>query len=402
MKKLFIFAWTAVGSVLFPLLMTGCDKEQLDAPRLFKPKSLTVEVLYDGLIVTWTGTEGAQGYRLEIASDEEFETIDETIDTDGKTRTATLTDLEENHLYYIRLCGTMEDASLNSKYIYAEATTGIAYSIFLPVEEGNLSFRTAKLEWQEFVEADKITLEHTSATSEEPERELLLTEDDLAAQSILITGLSAGESYKATMYAGEESLGIMRFTMPTKPEDYTVFLPVNEENMTFRTAKLEWRNDEEADEADKITIVHTSGTSATQELPLTEEIRAARSILVTGLSAGESYEATMYAGEESLGKLAFTMPAKPEGTITIDDTNAASLQTLIVAAPAGATVMFTGETTYDYSGEYIYIRRNITFMGEPGMDRPILYMKGILLANDAASTSIESIVLQRIEFSGAA
>lgn len=399
MKKNYLYsALAAVCSVLLPLLMAGCDKEELASPRLFKPKSLTVEAHYDGLIATWTGTEGAQGYKLEIASDEEFATIDETVDTDGKTRTATLTGLEENHRYYLRLCGTMADAALNSKYIYAEATTGIAYSIFLPVEEDNMTFRTAKLEWQEFVEADKITIEHTSGTSEE--RELALTEEDLASQSVLIRGLKAGESYKATMYAGEESLGIMRFTMPVKPEGYTVFLPVNEENMTFRTAKLEWRNDEEVDEADKITVEHTSGTSAEQQLALTEADLASRSILISGLSAGESYKATMYAGEESLGVISFTMPAKPE--LMIDDANAASLQALIDAAPAGATIMFTGETTYDYSGEYIYLRKSITLVGEPGVARPVLYTKGILLSGDAASTSIDAITLQRIEFSGMA
>lgn len=304
-KNYFIYlVLVATCLIVFPFIMAGCDEDELATPRLFKPKSLKAEAYYDGLIATWVGTEGAQGYRLEIASDENFTTIDEVVDTDGKTRTATLTNLAENHLYYLRLCGTMGDESLNSKYIYTEVTTGIAYSIFLPVEEENLSFRTAKLEWREFVEADKIKIEHTSGTS--AEREQTLTEDDLASQSVLITGLSEGQSYKVTLYDGEESLGVMRFTMPVKPE----------------------------------------------------------------------------------------------GTITIDASNATSLQMLIDEAPAGTTIMFTGETVYDYSKEYIYIRKNIVLTGEPGVARPILYTKGILLSGDAPSTSIEDITLQRIEFSG--
>lgn len=304
-KNSFIYLVLVIACLLtFPFIVTGCDEDELETPRLFKPKSLKAEPYYDGLIATWTGTEGAQGYKLEIATDEEFTMIEKAIDTDGKTRTVTLTGLAENQLYYLRLCGTMTDESLNSKYIYAEVTTGIAYSIFLPVEEENMSFRTAKLEWRESVEADKIKIEHTSGTSEE--RVQMLTGEDLASQSVLITGLSEGQSYKVTLYNGEESLGVMRFTMPTKPE----------------------------------------------------------------------------------------------GTITIDASNASSLQTLIDNAPAGTTVMFTGETVYDYSQEYIYIKKNITLIGEPGLTRPTLYVKGILLSSDTPATTIENITLQRIEFSG--
>ena len=138
-KNSFIYLILVMACLItYPFVVTGCDEDELETPRLFKPKSLKAEAYYDGLIATWTGTEGAQGYRLEIATDKEFTTIDKTVDTDGKTRTVTLTDLMENQLYYLRLCGTMADESLNSKYIYAEVTTGIAYSIFLPVEENNL------------------------------------------------------------------------------------------------------------------------------------------------------------------------------------------------------------------------------------------------------------------------
>lgn len=304
-KNSFIYLILVMACLItYPFVVTGCDEDELETPRLFKPKSLKAEAYYDGLIATWTGTEGAQGYRLEIATDKEFTTIDKTVDTDGKTRTVTLTDLMENQLYYLRLCGTMADESLNSKYIYAEVTTGIAYSIFLPVEENNLSFRTAQLEWRESVEADRIKIEQTSGSSEE--RVQMLTEEDLVSQSVLITGLSEGQSYIVTMYNGEESLGVMRFTMPTKPE----------------------------------------------------------------------------------------------GTITIDESNASALQTLIDEAPAGATIMFTGETVYDYSHEYIYIKKNITLIGEPGVARPVLYVKGILLTGDTPATTIENLTLQRIEFSG--
>lgn len=304
-KNYFIYLLLAIlGLAIFPFVVTSCNEDELETPRLFKPKSLKAEPYYDGFTATWTGTEGAQGYRLEIAKDEEFATIDRVIDTDGKTRTVTLTDLEESQLYYLRLCGTMEDESLNSKYIYTEVTTDIAYSIFLPVEEEDMSFRTAKLKWRESVEADKIKIEHTSGTSEE--RVQILTEQDIVSQSILITGLSEGESYKVTLCNGEESLGVMRFTMPVKPE----------------------------------------------------------------------------------------------GTITVDASNAASLQTLIDEAPAGATIMLTGETVYDYSQQYIYLKKNITLTGEPGVARPVLYVKGILLSGDTPAMTLDNITLQRIEFSG--
>lgn len=298
--------WVTACLVTFPFVMVSCDEDELDSPRLFKPKSLTVESYYDGLIATWVGTEGAKGYRLEIASDEAFTTPEKVVDTDGKTRAATLTGLKENQLYYLRLCATTGDESLNSKYIYAEITTGIAYSIFLPVEADNLTFRTARLEWRESVKADRIKIEHTSGTSEV--REQMITEEDIAFQSVLIIGLSEGQSYKVTLYDGENPLGVMRFTIPVKPE----------------------------------------------------------------------------------------------GTITIDASNASSLQTLIDNALEGGTIMFTGEATYDYSQEYIYIKKNITLVGEPGVVRPTLYVKGILLVGDTPSTAIENITLQRIDFSGMA
>lgn len=126
-KNGFIYLMLLVTCLMaLPFVMTGCnEEEELAAPRLFKPKKLTAEAVYDGFVATWVGTEGAHGYKLEVSSNEDFATIDVVVETDGQTRTAELTKLQEEHLYYLRLCGTMEDETLNSKYIYAEVTTGL-------------------------------------------------------------------------------------------------------------------------------------------------------------------------------------------------------------------------------------------------------------------------------------
>lgn len=289
------------------LLWQGCKEDEIGEPRLFKPTDLSLSVKYNGFSATWKKTAGAEGYKIEASADESFETVDAVIKTDKETLKAEFTNLLENQHYYVRLCGTRTDSTLNSKYIYGEATTEAAYSIFFPVNQDSISFSGAVLTWRDKVAADKIHVEKTSGS---------------------------------------------------EPEEFDV--PVSQESVQNKR------------------------------------------IRISNLKDGASYKVTLYNGEESYGYTVFSLPAIPEGMITITPAEKDNLQNILSDAPDGATILFRGNEPFDYSSKDIIISKSVSLMGEPGMPKPRLYMKNILIGGIAPATSVSigDVSFIRIEFSG--
>ena len=177
---------------------------------------------------------------------------------------------------------------------------------------------------------------------------------------------------------------------------YSIFFPVNRDSLSFTTALLTWRSCVKADH-----IVLTDEEGGTSDITLTSDILKARRLQVTGLQPGSSYRAEMKNGEESHGYTSFVMPALPDNLIRISSDNAAALPSLIDGATDGATILFE-QGTYDYSAIEIVIPKSLTLIGEPGMPRPIVYVKAFLLGGKqtATETNISTFTLRRLECSG--
>ncbi|MBR1878226.1 MAG: hypothetical protein IJ814_04375 [Paludibacteraceae bacterium] len=298
MKKILVY------SVFLLCCLTACREQGVpEQPRLFKPTDFKVTTYYDGFQTSWKASIGAEGYQIDVAQTQDFAAIDTVVRTAADKLSVTFIGLEENRHYYLRLRATKADSTLCSKYLYADASTAAAYSIFYPVNTDSLSYTTALLTWRSSVKADRI----------------ILTDDNLTAT----------------------------------------------------------------------------------EVALTSDVLKARRIRITDLQPGKHYTAEMRQGTASHGRTSFVMPVPPDNLIRIRPDESASLPSIIDAAPEGASILLE-QGVYDCSSMEIVIPKPLTLMGEPGLKRPVVYVKSLLLGGkqEAPELTISACTLRHIEFSG--
>lgn len=177
---------------------------------------------------------------------------------------------------------------------------------------------------------------------------------------------------------------------------YSIFFPVNQDSLSFSTALLEWRSSVNADR-----IVVSSEEAETQTVELIPQQLKARRIRIENLTAGNKYRAEMFEGTNSHGYTSFVMPSLPENLIRLNPSTADDFVAQIAAAPDGASILFEAGV-YDYSAMEIVIDKSLTLMGEPGLKKPIIYFKSLLLGGKqtAASCDIGSFTITHLEVSG--
>lgn len=188
------------------------------------------------------------------------------------------------------------------------------------------------------------------------------------------------------------------YAQATTLESFTVFYPVDQDSISYSAVTLRLR---ETVAADKMLVAKTSGNEDSFERAVNATELESRRIRLEGLEAGASYRVTLCNGSQSHGYTTFTLPAVPEGMITIDYSNRDQLQALLDNAAEGATFLFDG-ALFDYSTTDIILSKAVTLMGEPGVPKPRLYVKNLLMGgrSAAAAVAIGDITLLRIDFSG--
>ena len=153
MKATYRKLLTLAAALLTAAGFIACQDDQSQEwndPRLFLPTDLVNFKQDNGLVVRWGISYGAAGYRVDLSEDAEFAEIAATQDipaSDGKNYEAVFTGLEEETLYYIRLCALADNEALNSKYLYSEGTTGLMRSVFNEVGYADMTYTSAALSW---------------------------------------------------------------------------------------------------------------------------------------------------------------------------------------------------------------------------------------------------------------
>lgn len=231
MKAIYRKLLTLAAALLTAAGFTACQEDQSQEwndPRLFLPTDLVNFKQDNGLVVRWGISYGAAGYRVDLSEDAEFAEIAATQDipaSDGKNYEAVFTGLEEETLYYIRLCALADNEALNSKYLYSEGTTGLMRSIFNEVSYADMTYTSAALSWTEDLGAREILL--TAIGEADIHREL--SDEEIQAMQAVVTDLKAGVKYKASFYVNGELASYVWFTMPQLPEG--AILVTNEDNL---------------------------------------------------------------------------------------------------------------------------------------------------------------------------
>lgn len=198
----------------------ACQEDQSqdwNDPRLFLPTDLVSFKQDNGLVIRWSISYGATGYRVDLSEDREFATIAASQDipaAESKNYEAVFTGLGEETLYYIRLCALAEEDAFNSKYLYSECLTGQMRSVFNEVGYADMTYTSATLSWTEDLGAREILL---TADGEEDIRRAL-SDEEVEAMQAVVTELKSGVKYKASFYVDGKLVSYVWFTLPELPE----------------------------------------------------------------------------------------------------------------------------------------------------------------------------------------
>lgn len=231
MKATYRKLLTLAAALLTAAGFIACQDDQSQEwndPRLFLPTDLVNFKQDNGLVVRWGISYGAAGYRVDLSEDAEFAEIAATQDipaSDGKNYEAIFTGLEEETLYYIRLCALADNEALNSKYLYSEGTTGLMRSVFNEVGYADMTYTSAALSWTEDLGAREILLTATG----EADIHRVLSDEEIREMQAVVTDLKAGVKYKASFYVNGELASYVWFTMPQLPEG--AILVTNEDDL---------------------------------------------------------------------------------------------------------------------------------------------------------------------------
>ena len=194
MKATYRKLLTLAAALLTAAGFIACQDDQSQEwndPRLFLPTDLVNFKQDNGLVVRWGISYGAAGYRVDLSEDAEFAEIAATQDipaSDGKNYEAIFTGLEEETLYYIRLCALADNEALNSKYLYSEGTTGLMRSVFNEVGYADMTYTSAALSWTEDLGAREILLTATG----EADIHRVLSDEEIREMQAVVTDLKEG------------------------------------------------------------------------------------------------------------------------------------------------------------------------------------------------------------------
>ena len=383
-------------------LLPGCKKDETTAPyKLYVPANATATAEFNTITVHWTQKDkDVIGYEVTMASDAEFSDILETrnqeyipdVDDDHKTEyNVVFEDLEPYTTYYFRLKSLSPDPAKNSNYSYREATTGEEAPFFDPIEESNLGYNYVTLTWSEAVNADKIVF--TDKESVAPELTFPLNEDALLTQSVTLTGLTPGVTYRAKIYLGEEYIGYIDVPAPSA-DDYMTEISVG-----FDFATLTW--------SDKLFVNKVVLTAAESGSPITKELEldeiGAHQTTITGLASGSTYQATLYWDDTELCQSGDIITNTLDGEIISDPS---TLKEKIENAEEGAKLYLPADLVFDYSDQEISLSKNISLIGLPsstsGKSTPLLYVKTFLIggSSDLGDLDLETLYFENLEITG--
>ncbi|GAA4300239.1 DUF4957 domain-containing protein [Nibribacter koreensis] len=217
---------------LMPALMVGLlgvvacdpeeDEEQLELSRMFMPAGdiqaksgeTNVELSWKASINTDPSTTT---YTVEVAKDTLFKTpvvLSAQIDTTAITFTDKQLEIKEN--YFARVKTNAKGNTPESKWLVSSRFRIRGEQIFATVLTTEVKDKTAILRWRPTVGLTKIILTPAGGTG----TEIVLTPEQLSANAITLTNLTATTAYTAEIFAGTVSKGITTFTTK-EPSIYT-------------------------------------------------------------------------------------------------------------------------------------------------------------------------------------
>lgn len=209
---------------LVPVILTGCKKSEavLDPMRQFTPTgNVKSTSSVSSVKLEWAkpvNTSGKVNYTVQVSKDSLFNTVERFYKTDTSGVTLTDDSIPVRTKYYARIKALGTSAALDSKWLVSTGFSILGEQLFKPVRALEIKETSIKLRWIFSAGISRMVL--TPATGAAVE--IALSNTDIVnetANGIIttsgykeITGLAAAMTYKAELYSGTKSKGVITFT----------------------------------------------------------------------------------------------------------------------------------------------------------------------------------------------
>lgn len=212
------------------LLMSACkknDNEQgdLEPMRLFKPGAVSIAAGQTQAKLTWAASLFSAGsklqYTIEVSKDTTFATKDFTLNSDTAGVTITDDKLVARQKYYARVKANAIGNQPESKWVNSSGFSITGEQYFAMVKENDIKETSITLKWRTLAGLTKITLTPQGGTA----ADIVLTPADIATNTKIITGLTAGTAYAAELFMGTKSKGYVTFATKAATVYTTILTP---------------------------------------------------------------------------------------------------------------------------------------------------------------------------------
>lgn len=270
MKKYIItaFAFFALlsGSVTFTACEDIDDIKELTLDRLLSPTNLTARVRNKvDIELSWDAMDRAQSYVIEVFEEDPDFTGTAVATFETEKATYTITGLEGETSYSIRVKSVAEGIS-DSKWVSAIRSTE-AEQILWEVAEEDLTASEVTLRWPAGQVATEIIITPNDVASHR------VTADEIAAGAATIKNLKSETTYTATLKNGNKTRGTMTFTtlidldgaLPIYPgDDLAAIIATAEAGATIVLLPK--------DDNNSFLFTDESGAPKTLEIELTKDV----------------------------------------------------------------------------------------------------------------------------------
>lgn len=213
MKK-YILKYTSALLLILCMGVVSCDNRddeitKLNLDRVLTPYQLKSELAnITELTLTWKAIEGAEGYVVELYTDEQ-EFKEENFYYKGEVSTNVfMHNLQGDTQFSVRVKAvstTTNDSKWSSGITF---TTGFK-SMFLQRQDGDLTHNSILFRWPAGMKATQLIL---TTSDGQPAAQHTVTTDEISQGIAQITALTENTRYTATLYNGDTRLGVMDVT----------------------------------------------------------------------------------------------------------------------------------------------------------------------------------------------
>ncbi|MXV49495.1 DUF4957 domain-containing protein [Pedobacter sp. HMF7647] len=153
-------------------------------------------------------TTGTVKYSVQISKDSLFNTVERRYLTDTTGVVITDDSIPSRTKYYARVQTKGTASDLDSKWLVSSAFTIQGVQIFLPVRDLEVKETAVTLRWKKTTGVNSVVFTPASGAATKVD----LSEADNSAGMKVFSGLAAATTYKAEIFAGTKSKGILTFT----------------------------------------------------------------------------------------------------------------------------------------------------------------------------------------------